>query len=583
MKEYEVADSVRYFSVGKGIWHDCPHFGILNYRMVPTSQRREPCGEEGLEVSKDTFLKGALILTAAGVLVKLIGSVNRILLSRLLGGEGIGLYQMAYPMYLLALSISSAGIPVAISIIVAERIALADFRGAKRVFTISLRVLTLTGILFTFLLYWGAGWLVKYQLIRDSRAYYALVALAPAIFFVTVLSSYRGYFQGLQRMVPTAVSQVAEQFFRVITMIALAYLLLPQGLEYAAAGASFGAGPGAAAGLMVLLYYYLRQRSDYKQKIDCQAAMVSQDSGFHIISRIVKLALPVSLANIMLPVVASIDLFIVPARLEVAGFTVEQATELFGYLTGMAVALINLPTILTASLAASLVPAVSEAFTLGNPHSIYQRTAIAMRIANLITIPSFVGMYLLAMPISLMLYGTVNAGGCIGILSVGIILLGLQQVTTGVLQGLGHTAIPLVNMVLSAGVKVVMNWTLTAMPEWGIKGAAWATNADFGLAALLNILFVYKYVGFSLPWRDTLKAFAAAGIMGGIVLLSYDEIMERTFQNTVATLASIFIGCTVYGFALLLLGGIQAGDIERLPKVGRSLANFLSKLGLVRK
>ena len=534
-------------------------------------------------MSKDTFLRGALILTVAGVIVKLIGSVNRILLSRLLGGEGIGLYQMAYPIYLLALSVSSAGIPVAISIIVAEKIALSDFRGANRVFKISLGVLAVTGVVFTFLLYWGAGWLIEHQFVRDSRAYYAIAALAPAIFFVTVLSSYRGYFQGLQMMIPTAISQIAEQFFRVVTMIVLAYMLLPKGLEYAAAGASFGAGPGAVVGLLVLIYFYMRQRADFKKKMFTQSADVIQESSVSIISRIVKLALPVSLANIMIPVVSSIDLLIVPARLEVAGFTVEQATELFGYLTGMAVALINLPTILTASLAASLVPAVSEAFTLGDNKRIYQRTATAMRIANLITIPSFVGMFLLATPISQMLYGTPNAGVCIAILSGGIVLLGIHQVTTGVLQGLGHTTIPLVNMVISAGVKIVMSWTLTAVPSLGIKGAAWATNADFGVAALLNIYFVYRYVGFSLPWRDTFKAIGAAIAMGGIVLLTYDAVMGKTLHNTLATLLSIAVGSGVYGIVLLLLGGIQSRDVERVPKVGMQLAAVLRKLRLLRR
>jgi stage V sporulation protein B len=534
-------------------------------------------------VSKDTFLKGALILTAAGILVKLIGSVNRILLSRLLGGEGIGLYQMAYPIYLLALSISSAGIPVAISIIVAEKIAKSDFRGANRVFKISLGVLAITGLLFTFLLYFGAGWLIENHFVRDARAYYAIAALAPAIFFVTILSSYRGYFQGLQMMTPTAISQIFEQLVRVVTMIWLAYMLLPRGLEYAAAGASFGAGPGAAAGLIVLICYYWRQRTTFQYKMDNQSADIRQESSVSIISRIIKLALPVSLANIMLPVVSNIDLLIVPARLEVAGFTVEQATELFGYLTGMAIALINLPTILTASLAASLVPAVSEAFTLNNMQRIYQRTATAMRIANLITIPSFAGMCLLATPISQMLYGTPNAGVSIAILSVGIILLGIHQVTTGVLQGLGHTTIPLVNMLLSAVVKVIMSWTLTAMPSMGIQGAAWATNADFGVAALLNMYFVYRYVGFSLDVKDTLKTIMATLVMGGAVLLTYDTIMAQTFHNTLATLLAISVGGVIYTVVLLLLGGVQERDIERVPKLGSWLVKLLRAVGLLKK
>ena len=533
-------------------------------------------------MSKDTFLKGAFILTVAGVIVKLIGSVNRILLSRLLGGEGIGLYQMAYPIYLLALSVSSAGIPVAISIIVAEKVALSDFRGANRVFRISLGLLILTGVTFTFLLYFGAGWLIEHQFIRDPRAYYAIAALAPAILFVTVLSSYRGYFQGLQMMTPTAVSQIFEQLLRVIIMIALAFYLLPFGLEYAAAGASFGAAPGAVAGLIVLMYYYWQHRIELQTKIVAEP-IIKQEASSKVISRIIKLALPVSLANIMLPVVSSIDLLIVPARLEVAGYSIEQATELFGYLTGMAIALINVPTILTGSLSSSLVPAISEAFTLKNHHRIYQSTAMAMRIANLITIPSFIGMYLLATPISLMLYGTPNAGISIAILSGGVVLLGIHQVTTGVLQGLGHTAIPLINMVVAAIVKIMLSWTLTAMPSLGIEGAAWATNVDFTLGALLNIYFVYHYVGFSIDVKDTVKTTIAAVVMGAIVLLTYDGVMLKTFDNTTATLVSITVGGSVYGIILLLLGGIQQRDIEKLPKFGLQLAGFLSKIGVLRK
>lgn len=532
-------------------------------------------------MGKDTFLKGALILTVAGIVVKLIGSVNRILLSRLLGGEGIGLYQMAYPIYLLALSISSAGIPVAISIIVAEKVALGDWRGANRVFRLSLGMLAVTGVVFTLLLWFGAGWLIEHHFVRDPRAYYAIAALAPAIFFVTVLSSYRGYFQGLQMMTPTAISQIIEQFFRVVTMILLAYLLLPSGLEYAAAGASFGAGPGAAAGLLVLLYFYWRERPGFQQRMDSQPVL-RQEPGMTIISRIVRLALPVSLANIMLPVVSNLDLLIVPPRLEVAGFTVEQSTELFGYLTGMAVPLVNLATILTASLAASLVPAVSEAFTLRNLQQVYQRTATAMRIANLITIPAFVGMWLLATPISQMLYGTPNAGTSIAIMSMGIFLLGIHQVTTGVLQGLGHTAIPVINMVISAGVKVVLSWTLTAMPSLAIKGAAWATNADFGVAALLNMYFVYRYVGFALDLKDTLRTALAAAMMGGVVLLSYHELMGLLRHNTLATLAAIAVGGGVYGLVLLVTGGVTRRDIERIPRVGRLLAGILRSLRLLR-
>lgn len=532
-------------------------------------------------LSKDTFLKGALILTVAGIVVKIIGSVNRILLSRLLGGEGIGLYQMAYPIYLLALSVSSAGIPVAISILVAEKIARSDYRGANRVFKISVSVLAVTGLLLSIALYFGAAWLVETKNVRDPRAYYAILALAPAIFFVTVLSSFRGYFQGAQRMTPTAISQITEQFFRVVTMIVLAYLLLPWGLEYAAAGASFGAAPGAAAGLFILIYFYWRERPTLRQKIDTQPDIV-QESSISVIRRIVKLALPVSLANIMLPVVASIDLLIVPKRLEAAGYTVAQATELFGHLEGMAVPLLNLPTILTASLAASLVPAVSEAFALRDTDRIYRRTATAMRISNILTIPSFVGMCLLATPISQMLYKTPEAGVPIAVLSFGIILLGIHQVTTGVLQGLGHTTTPLINMIIAAGFKIGMNWVLTANPAWGIKGAAWATNVDFGVAALLNMYFVYRYAKFGIDLKETGKAVLASLAMGAVVLGVYQGLFILAGSNTMATLGAIAGGGVVYGLVMIAIGGLQERDLAGVPKIGDRLVRGLKTLRILR-
>ena len=219
---------------------------------------------------KDKFLRGALILTIAGLMVKIIGSVNRILLSRLLGGEGIGLYQIAYPIYLLMISISAAGIPIAISILVAQRIAKNDYIGAGRVFRISLWLMVATGMVFALALYFIAGWLINANIIRDARAYYSILALIPAVFFATILASFRGYFQGYQMMTPPAISQIIEQFVRVVVMLVLAYWLLPYGLEYAAAGAAFGAVPGSITGLIVLSWFYRKEHKKLKEKLRYQ-------------------------------------------------------------------------------------------------------------------------------------------------------------------------------------------------------------------------------------------------------------------------------------------------------------------------
>ncbi|HMM19151.1 MAG TPA: polysaccharide biosynthesis protein [Selenomonadales bacterium] len=526
------------------------------------------------------IFQGTLVLTAAGIIVKIIGSLNWIILSRVLGGEGMGLYQMAYPLYLLALSVSSAGIPVAISILTAERVALQDYRGARSVFRISLALLAVTGMVFSLLLYSGAGWLIEERFIRDARAYYSLVALAPAIFFVTLLSSFRGYLQGWQLMTPTAVSQIAEQVVRVLTMLFFAMLLAPRGIEYAAAGATFGAGPGALAGLIVLLFFYWRHRRRLSQASSPGAGgMETKPAG--VIKRILRLSLPISAASIMLPVVSNLDLLVVPRRLEDAGYPVGQATELFGYLTGMAVPLVGLATVLTGALATSIVPAISEAHSLGQRERVYSRTAAAFRLANIVTVPAFVGVWLLAEPLVTILYHAPQAAPSVEVLAAGIVLLGVHQVSTGVLQGMGRTMIPVVNMAISAVAKVGLNWTLTVVPGLGIAGAAWATVADIGIAALLNMRYVRRHTGFILDYRSLGKSIAAAAVMGGIVHLVFRAVVALTKSNNLAVLSAIVIGVTVYGTGMLLIGGIGAADVRLVPLVGPRLARLLQAVGLL--
>ena len=341
------------------------------------------------------FISGTLILTLSGFVVKAIGSINWIILSRILGGEGIGIYQMAFPIYLLALDISSAGLPIAISIITAEKVAKQDYFGAQRIFHVSLSMLCTTALFLSILMFFGSSFLIDEHIIRESRAYYSLIALAPAIFFTTIIAGYRGYLQGWQQMTPTAISQIGEQLVRVVVMLGFAALLLPYGLDYAAGGASLGAGAGGFAAWLVLVYYYYK----LKRSLPVGGPTFEQESIKHILKRLVILAIPISLSSIMLPVVSNLDLLIVPRRLEVAGYSTHQATELFGYLTGMSVPLINLATILTAAMAMSLVPAISHSFTLKEYDEIRERTATSMRISFLVTIPFSVILYVMAEPI----------------------------------------------------------------------------------------------------------------------------------------------------------------------------------------
>ncbi len=521
------------------------------------------------------FLKGTLILTASSMVVKVIGSLNWIILSRILGGEGIGLYQMGFPIYLMAITVSSAGIPVAISIITAEKVAENDFFGAKRVFNVSLRLLFISGLVFSSALWFGAGWLIENHWIRDARAYYSIIALAPAVFFVTFLASFRGYLQGWQIMMPTAASEVVEQLMRVVTMIVFAYMFMPYGLEYAAGGASMGAGVGAFCALLVLMWFYARLKRSLKAKMQGTVAKEPEPAR-KIITRLLKLALPVSLSSLMLPVVANLDLLIVPQRLEAAGFSVGESTELFGYLTGMAVPLVNLATIFTAAMTINLVPAISESRTLKDEAGIKAKIRTAFRVAMIITLPCSVGLYFLAGDVAALIYNAPGAAGAIRTMSFGIFLLGLHQISTGILQGLGKTALPVIAMILAAAIKVCLSWVLTAQPELGINGASLATLADFGIAALLNMMFIYKHAHYTLSISGFIKPALASALMGAAV---YGVLALTSGWGAWAILAAMLVAMPVYAIALAGFGGLNKDDLEDIPFIGRRVLALGQRFG----
>lgn len=168
-------------------------------------------------------------------------------------------------------------------------------------------------------------------------------------------------------------------------------------------------------------------------------------------------------------------------------------------------------------------------------------------------------------------------------MSFGVFLLGVQQVTTGVLQGMGKTAVPFINMVVSAAVKVFLSWNLTAMPSWGVLGAAWATNADFGVAALLNLFFLYKYRRYMMDIMHTVKLFIAAGIMGAVAYGVYTGLYGIIHSNTLSTLAAICASGIVYCMAAIMLRAVKGEDVASIPKIGGKMAALIDRCSIVKK
>ncbi|NLA27089.1 MAG: polysaccharide biosynthesis protein, partial [Firmicutes bacterium] len=398
--------------------------------------------------SHSKFIRGAAILAVAGVGVRFVGAAMKILLVGIIGDEGIGLYQMSYPIYSTLLAISTAGIPVAVSKLVAENVTVKDYRGAMRVFRMALLILTLTGLAVALFLFFSAERIVQI-LDSDPRAILAIMAIAPAIFFVTIMSALRGFFQGQQYMLPTAASQVVEQTGRLVVSLALAIALLPRGLEYAAAGAAFGTAAGGILGLLLLLPIYYLRRPAFMKKVRAQPGTEPVAAG-RIIRHIFALAIPITFGSLIMPLLSLIDWAIVPSRLKAIGYVYTEATALFGQLTGMAGSVVYFPNVVTLALSMSLVPAISEALVLRNKALIRSRSSVSIKLTTLFSLPASVGLYLLAEPVIVVLFGPENAGAgyALAYLSWSVIPLGLYVSTTGILQGLGKTVTPVVSMAL---------------------------------------------------------------------------------------------------------------------------------------
>lgn len=540
--------------------------------------------------SHSRFIRGAAILAVAGVGVRFIGAVMKIWLVRVIGDGGIGLYQMAYPIYSTLLAISTAGIPVAISKLVSESVTVDDYREAARVFRIALLILTFTGLVITLLLYFTAEFIVRIS-DNDPLSVYSIMAIAPAIFFVTVMSALRGFFQGQQYMFPTAASQVIEQIGRAVFSLYLAISLLSWGVEYAAAGAAFGTAAGGILGLLLLIVIYYRRRPAFMEKLRAQRKTRAQPTGL-IIRRIFALAVPITFGSLIMPLLSLIDQLIVPGRLKAIGFAREQATALFGQLTGMAGSVVYFPNVVTLALSMSLVPAISEALVLRDRALIRNRASLSIKLTVLFSMPAAIGLFQLATPVTALLFGLENAGAgyALAYMSWSVIPLGLYVSTTGILQGLGKTITPVVNMALGGVLKAALAWYLTAIPSLHIGGAALGSVIGTSLAALLNLYAVARQAGWRfrfgelvlLPGLSTAAMAAAVSLGYRFLVRLAGSSLTPGFANGFATLGAIFAGVVVYSVSLLLSGSLTREELELVPRIGPQLVRVAERWRLLR-
>ncbi len=541
--------------------------------------------ESGLEIRRrqerqQSFLRGAVILGIASFLSRLLGTVYKIPFENMTGSIGFYIYNQVYPLYAILLVLSTAGFPTAISKLVSERLVHGDLTGARRVYRVSTVILTLTGGFFFLWMFFGAP-LIASWMGGGNELILPIRSVSFALLFVPAMAALRGYFQGFQNMLPTAVSQVIEQLVRVSFILLVTFLamhwVVPQerAVVLAASGAVMGAFVGAIAA-----YGYL---IGYKRRVE-SVSPSRERSGFRrprepfgrLVRQILATALPIALASLVLPLFNLVDAFTIKTILNWLWCDGAVDCHAAAYWKGVydrGPTLVQFAAFFATAIALSIVPAVAESKERRLLQQTASRAELAIKLTLWLGIPASIGLAVIAEPVNVMLFRNDEGTLALRIAAFTVMFSTLSMTCTGILQGVGYMLLPARILTFAVVIKLVAN--LLFVPIWQINGASVATVLAYTLAASLNQREVRRRV--NIRWdRPTLlgKPMLAALLMGallwGIVQLFngwMSEIFSPRWAATWLSLLCVLVGMPVYGLLLFKSGAIRSQDLMHVPRL----------------
>ncbi|HJV16867.1 MAG TPA: stage V sporulation protein B [Bacillales bacterium] len=515
------------------------------------------------------FLRGTFILLIAGLITRLLGFINRIVIARSIGEEGVGLHMMAFPTFILVVTITQLGLPVAISKNVAEAEARKDYTEIKRILVVSLVVTISLSIIFTPALILLAP-ILSNTLFTDQRTYYPLIAIAPVIPIIAVSSVLRGYFQGRQNMKPAANSQILEQIVRITLIAFMTKAFLPYGIEYAAAAVMISSVIGELISLLYLITTFKIKKRFKLRKDFFQFAQ----SGKKTFNDLMAIALPTTGSRMIGSLAWFFEPIVVSHSLAIAGVAAVTATKEYGSLTGYALPLLMLPSFITYSLATSLVPAISEANSQNDHKLIEYRLQQALRFAFLSGGLAVIVLYVLADPLMKLMYGSTKGSDFIRLMAPFFIFYYYQGPLQAVLQALNLARAAMINSLIGAIVKTAVIFLLATQPSFGIKGVALAIMVGTVLVTILHFATVLKKIPFTFYIREYLKSFFAMGVSGWLGYWLYQNfyIDEHLIIRVILSIAGMSI---VYMILLLALGLVKKNEVKRIPVIGKPLSKWV--------
>lgn len=536
---------------------------------------------------RNTFFGAAAILAVSSILVKVIGAIYRIPLGNILSKEVMGDYNSAYNIYNFFLTISTAGLPVALSKTISEASALGRRNQVQKVFRVAFFTFLTLGLISFFCMTVLALPMANIVL-SNPKAVYCVLALAPSVLCVCVMSAFRGYFQGHLNMLPTAISQVIEALFKLIVGLILALTIVNVMVkpELGSVGAIIGVSTGSAVALGYILFVFFRHR----RREDRVAATDRADSTRRIFISLMWLAIPITLGSGANSLVTLIDGKVVMSQLQNVFRTVEglatepalnAARDLYG-IYSMAMPIYNLPFTMMVPLTASIIPAVSACITRRDRLGAQRISESALRIGLLLALPMGFGLFALGGPIMGLLYPKLTpvdlaiAGPLLSILGLASIFVAIQLLCNSILQANGMVNLPILAVLIGGVVKIIVNFILVGNPDIRINGAPVGTLCCFLVIDLLEIFIIRRTIP-SPPrfLRATLKPFIASAVMGAAAWATYGLLTGVLhLGNAISTIGGIGVGGVIYLILVLALRVISKEDLELMPK-GDKIAKIL--------
>ncbi len=577
-----------------------------------------------MRMKRQSFLQGAMTLTAATMVVKVIGMLYRIPLGNLLGASGLSYFNSAYSIFNPIYALSVSGLPVAVSKMVSERMARRRFADVRQIRRISRRMFLLLGVLGGLTLYLLSGFFAR--LIGNPEASLAVAVMAPSILFCCIMASYRGYYQGLGNMTPTALSQVVESLVKLVCGVAFAWLALQRGVgEYAAKGTVFGQAaaslsdaeglvlPWAAAGAVLgvtvstaagALLLFLRSLflGDGISRKDATRFPATEGKG-QIVRSLWKIALPICLTSAFAYLTNLIDLATIMNRIGVALTRDEAAVMqlfagaadylpqekvpaflygLFAYVTP----LFNLIPAITVTLGVSALPIITTRWALGERKRVAEQCVLVLKLAALAAIPAGMGLFALSEPILRLLYfarpeEAALAAPLLRSMGFAAILVGITTPMASLLQALGRADLPLKLMVAGAVVKICCNWFLVAAPSLNIYAAPVGTLLCYLVVLVGGAIALGRVIGTPLKLHRVLIKPLISGILCGVAANTSYMLLARTWDSRLATVVAVAMGALFYAVFGLFFNIITKNEALFLPN-GKKIGKILENLSLLR-